>query len=546
VYIQNQLQQVSQQLQNLMLAREAMAEDFAAQLSDLQTQVQSTVSGFLEAGKVFAGDQVTQLYNEGNQALTLLRAYGAPPLAAGLGFALPNTPDLQNLAYFFDSALPEVPITSGVQTILSEAAQTVGGLLPMNLSVPIQSVLDRLVPDADAIKNLAFAGVTGIFQNLAGMDLSALFSGLLPPLNTPDCIQIKHSIDPQTLKVEVDADINLPFPNDVDVFNEGPIYLRLLTPRFQATVTIQAGAGQQTVEQVNGAISGDWELQIAGLSLVTFVSTSLTFDQSGHIHFNVSPERVRLASVMQFIADLINDFIPAGSGLTVTFDTAPVQVVCNLDLPMPDIAGGAFAISNVRLGALFSIGLDENSNFQFTVGMNLSEMEAPFAIVVFILGGGGWIDAQLTYTPGGGRTPVVRVEIGISAVAELEIALGPISGGVMISFSLFARYDSGAQSTLDIGIVIVIAGHVSLLDIVEADITIMLEADYSGGKLTGRGSVSVDIKICWCFTLSIHQEVEYSFGNSQAGGGGQRALRATMAADPFWEAASDYVDMLAA
>jgi hypothetical protein len=388
------------------------------------------------------------------------------------------------------------------------------------------------------------------------MDLGFLFSGLLPPLNTPDCIQIKHSINPQTLKVQVEADINVPFTNDIEVFSEGPIYLRLLNARFQATVSLQAGAGQQTVETVNGSIGGDWEVQIAGLSLVTFVSTSLTFDQSGHIQFNVSPERIRLASVMQFIADLVNEFIPSGSGLTIAFDTAPVAVVCNLDLPMPDIAGGVFAISNIRLGALFSLGLDENENFQFTVGMNLCTMEAPFALVVFILGGGGWIEARLTYTPGSGRVPVVQVEIGISAIAALEIALGPVSGGVMISFSLFAQYDSGAQSTLDIGICIVIAGHVSLLSIVEADITLMLEADYSGGRLTGRGSISVDIKICWCFTLSIHEEVEYSFGN--AGGGSNRSFLAASAgalgpmsdaatfSDQFWNAANAYIEMLSA
>jgi hypothetical protein len=193
------------------------------------------------------------------------------------------------------------------------------------------------------------------------------------------------------------------------------------------------------------------------------------------------------------------------------------------------------------------------------------------------LGGGGWIEAQLTYTPGYG-SPEVQVQIGISAIAALEIALGPISGGVMISFSLFAQYDS--SSTLDIGIVIVVAGHVDLLDIVDADITLMLEADYSGGRLTGRGSVSVDIKICWCFTLSIHEEVEYSFGNA-AGGGGNSARKQvtqmssflaalpapqigtvlpmvgnlvsgaisfgnTSAPDSFWDAAGSYVNMLAA
>jgi hypothetical protein len=287
------------------------------------------------------------------------------------------------------------------------------------------------------------------------------------------------------------------------------------------------------------------------------VNPSLTFDQGGHIHFDVSPEKIQLASVLQFITDLINSFISPGSGLTIALHTAPVEVACTLDLPMPDIAGGTFAISNVRLGALFAIGLNSDNQFQFTLGMNLSKMEAPFAIVVFILGGGGWVNAQLTYAPGGGRTPVVSVQIGISAIAALEISLGPISGGVMISFSLTATYSTG--SSLDLGIVIVVAGYVSLLDIVEADITLMLEADYAAGTLTGRGSVDVEIKICWCFTLSIHEEVEYSFGNAAGAQShaeeflapsgaflGQREEAFAVGSDAFWNAASDYIDVLAA
>lgn len=586
--IQSALTTAGQSLQNVILSAEQIAKqaqtDFTSQLDSLQAEVQLSINGFLEAGKLFAGDTCNGLYSTASSDLNLLRAFGAPPIADGLSFALtslekaiPCSPALQNIAYFFDSTLPQVPITLGVQTMLSQGAQSISQLLPVNLTVPVSSLLDRLVPNADSIKNMLFSGANGIFQNLAGMDLGSLFAGLVPPLNTPDCIQIRHSINPQTLRVEVQADIDIPFTDDVDIFNEGPIYLRLLNAEFHATVTLQAGAGQQTVETVTGSIGGNWELQIAGLSLVTFVNTSLTFDQSGHIQFNISPERVRLASVMQFIADLINSFIPEGSGLTVTFQTAPVAVVCNLDLPMPDIAGGVFAISNLRLGALFSLGVDQNDHFQFTVGMNLCSMEAPFALVVFILGGGGWIESQLTYTPGYG-SPEVQVQIGISAIAALEIALGPISGGVMISFSLFAQYDS--SSTLDIGIVIVVAGHVDLLDIVDADITLMLEADYSGGRLTGRGSVSVDIKICWCFTLSIHEEVEYSFGNA-AGGGGNSARKQvtqmssflaalpapqigtvlpmvgnlvsgaisfgnTSAPDSFWDAAGSYVNMLAA
>jgi hypothetical protein len=64
--------------------------------------------------------------------------------------------------------------------------------------------------------------------------------------------------------------------------------------------------------------------------------------------------------------------------------------------------------------------------------------------------------------------------------------------------------------------------------------------------------VDVEIKICWCFTLSIHEEVEYSFGNApstqqQRGGFLEQRLEVhAVASDTFWNAASDYIDLLAA
>jgi hypothetical protein len=550
--VQNALGAASDGLQGLLLMHD-YAKDLSAQLSDLHAQFEATMSSFLDVGKLLsnigAPTSLPSIFAEGSSALSLIRAFGAPPIADGLAFALATADDkfnLQNLAYFFDSTLPQVPITTNVQSILTESEQALADLSPVGLTVPIASLLDRLVPDPEALEAMALSGVEGVFQNLGGLNFEGLFSGIFPPLNAPDGIQISHSVNQQTLKVEVDADIDIPFADDIDVFNEGPIYLRLLGARFQATVTLQAGVGQQSIETVSGAITGNWDLQIAGTSLITFVNTSLTFDQSGHVQFNVSPEKIQLSSVMQFIDDLINSFLPSGSGLTVHFDTAPVEVICDLDLPLPDIAGGVFALSNVRLGALFGVGVGDDGHFLFQVGMNLSSMEAPFAIVVFILGGGGWVDAQLTYEPGEGRRPEVTVEIGISAVASLEIALGPISGGVMIAFSLFAQYDSQAASTLDLGIVILVAGHVSLLDIVEVDITLMLEADYDAGQLTGRGSVDVDIKICWCFTLSVHQEVEYTFGNHGGGSAQMQVSSRAASGDTYWTAANDYIDTLAA
>jgi hypothetical protein len=98
---------------------------------------------------------------------------------------------------------------------------------------------------------------------------------------------------------------------------------------------------------------------------------------------------------------------------------------------------------------------------------------------------------------------------------------------------------------------------------VDADISLLLEAEYSsGGGLTGRGVLSVSIKICWCFTLDVHTGVEYTFGASASQPQQQanvHALSSTTSTtsttsitpanlndyDDYYQAADSYVTMLA-
>jgi hypothetical protein len=44
----------------------------------------------------------------------------------------------------------------------------------------------------------------------------------------------------------------------------------------------------------------------------------------------------------------------------------------------------------------------------------------------------------------------------------------------------------------------------------------MLQATYNSneGTLIGRGRLSVSIKICWCFTLEIDEELTYTLGSA--------------------------------
>jgi hypothetical protein len=359
--------------------------------------------------------------------------------------------------------------------------------------------------------------LSDLFPNIAGLSLDSLFGGITVPSVASDNIRISHQIDPQTLRASLDVTLNFPIStSETTLFSIGPATVTIANCIFQAAVHIAGGAGQSVSDTSSGSITGDWHVSIAGTEIITFVGTALSFDEAGHLHFDIAPARVRLAAVLEFLADFVES-LDLGGGFSLNL--LPSGIQCILDLPFPDMSFGAFGITNLSLGCLFQLDV---APFAITVGANLGQQEAPFTLTIFILGGAGWFEASVTYTPGTAQI-TADVSIGILASASLSISLGPISGGVYIYFGITAEFHTSGG--LDIGILIMIQGRVSLLGILDIDITLLLEAEYaSGGGLIGRGEVDASIKICWCFTLEVHKSVEFTFGNSSSGTSGQRAL----------------------
>ena len=522
-------------------ALDAIGQQVAGQLDDVYNQALNSLSSVPVPVPTFV---------QPGSALRLLRAFGDPPQVPTTSFSLPS------LAYFFDDTDPRVlmtQVTTGItQAAKGLATQTVqgvtAGLNQLGLSMPSVGLLDRILP-----ADLTSFNISSIFPSFAGLNLAGLFSGVTLPDAANQNIHVTHKIDPQTLRATLDADIDIPLAGSSNIFDIGPVCLNLIDADLQAHVHISAGAGQQTTQTSSGSISGQWELRIGGMILVTFLDTTLSFDESGSLQFSIKPENVQLASALQFVTQFLSalDFGDSGFSLNILPDP---KVQCILDLPLPDMGGGTFAIMNLSLGALFEIGLN-GGDFYATVGANLGRQVAPFDLTIFILGGAGWFETNVTYTKG---AITGSVSVGMAASAALEITLGPISGSVAIYFGIFANLQIGGGGGFQLGIMILVTGQVSLLGIIDVSISLLLEAEYtSGGGLTGTGTVSISIKICWCFTLSVNEGVQYTFGAAASTNKSAtqhiaalaESLQPAATTPPFYStyraAAVDYVTMLA-
>lgn len=485
------------------------ATDASGEVCDATAKLQAAAINQMEAYRRPLEDALGRFAESVSQALPSLdikmppgvslpvllnRAFGEVPAIPNLGFSLPNA------AYFYLPSLPNVPLTP----LLTKVKDLVPNLSPLSTMLPSFALSDRALP----VPNLPSFDLNGIFPDFAGLKLSNLFPALKMPVGSNDAVKVTHGVDTGSRTAWIQADIDLKTDTAV-IFSIGPMALQIVTPRFTSTVRAQAGANGQVSKQATGAITGDWQLMIGGSPMITLRSTGLTFDKDGKLHVDVSPDRVELSAALAFIQEIIAEYTSPDSGFGIYPSATGIET--RLSLPIPNTSVGTTGITNLTFNFLF--GLSWLHDFELYAGFGLASPNAPFNLSVFILGGGGHLVATAYYHPGGSLT--CQVDMALDASAALAIALGPISGSVHINLGMRFIFNSGGGD-LSLGIFLLIGGEVSILSVVSAQVMLKLEATYSGGVFTCRGIFSISIKICWCFTLNVSEEVHCSLGS---GGG---------------------------
>jgi hypothetical protein len=443
----------------------------------------------------------------GSQTLSLVRALGQPPKVPQLEF------DREKIAYYFSEVAPSLDITPVLarvhqaSEVLAQGQQILDALKPLGMSVPVTGIFDQLLP-----AKLENFDLSSVLPNVAGLQLDKLFSGLKFPKNLGgDKVRVTHGLDQQSRRPYVRGDVDVQTTELATVFTIGPVCLQVVTAHFQASTFVDVGIDGTVRRKVSGKISGQWRLAVSNQTVVTLKKTTLSFDDSGQIKFAVSPTDIELPGAMAFISELAKAYKGKDSGLSIGLLPDGFQSV--LKLPIPNTQAGTSGISNLTIGALFSVRFTEGQ-FQLSVGFSLARPDAPFSLTIFILGGGGYLEALATYSPNTGQIGC-EVSLSVTASASLAISLGPISGGVYVYLGMTGHFATGGPG-LTLGMIVLIRGEVNVLGIVSAAVSLLLEATYNSqsGELAGHGQLSISIKICWCFTLEINEEVHYTLGKN--------------------------------
>jgi hypothetical protein len=360
-----------------------------------------------------------------------------------------------------------------------------------------------------------------VLPDFAGFRLDGLFPGFKMPQLSNERVKVTHGFDAQRRRGWVRAAIpNLSMVDSADgrltIFSFQALALNLVKPIFDAVSEVRVEEGA-TRKFANGTITGDWELVLGSSPLVTLRETKIEFDDKGKLNIDISPKNVEMTGVLKFLSEAMSSLGYSDGGFTVRLrekNGIPTGAEAMLDLALPDVAAGAFALSGLRILAAFRLNIDigNPTNFSLEVAAGLGRKTAPFSLTIMLLAGGGYFEAKAKYYPLKKRLES-EVSIGIVAGAHLGFALGPLKGSVSVFFGIEATFSSvsGSGSSFAVGIMLLIQGEVQVLGYVSISIAILLEARYEqGGRVVARGSISIKIKIFWFLTVKFSTQFSYT------------------------------------
>lgn len=499
-------------------------------VGDLERQLRSTM-GDVEAYAQASGRQIEEWAREElGEAVAIAKSGAEAGLEAIRILAEGPVTDAmrvtrEQVGYYYNKALDSLDLTraSAVFNDMGEDA-----LNALSARMPFDKIRDRLLPMLD---NFA---VRDLFPDFCGIKLTYLLPDLDVPLDGSreyGWLRFQHGFDKERLSAWAKVSIDKEFDEDGTLFDLGPVKMRLLKPRFTALADISIEKNGQRRQITTGRLDADFELSLNNKPMVTLTEGSLSFDERGELNFDFDAEKLVLAQELQFVSDAVKALMPDTEGLTIT-PLLPAGINAELSLPLPDIGTGAFTLTGVTLNS--RLGLLVGDGFEIRTGLWLSKPERPFGLAVLFLGGGGWFGIEANYKPP--SRFVTRVSVGISAGAFVAVNFGFAYGSAGLLFTVgvdFYRDWSSGSGTTAVSLGLLVWGEFSVLGIASASLRLSLRITYQDGGMVGTGTLSVSIRICWCYTLRVSRSVQQVFSKpSGSTSSGKRSNAKALAAQP--------------
>jgi hypothetical protein len=250
---------------------------------------------------------------------------------------------------------------------------------------------------------------------------------------------------------------------------------------------------------------------------LNFDKIEFRVDSGAKMDVDVLLSDIKFVGPLSFV-ETLRDLIPLDGFSDPPFlDITPQGVDAGFSLALPNIAVGMFSLTNVSLGAGFTVPFIGQP---LSVRFNFCTREQPFNLTVTLFGGGGFFG--ITLDPHGIQILEAAFEFG----ASISIDFGVASGGVYVMAGLYFRMEQDACSLTGY---FRLGGHVDVLGLITASLELYLELRYEfeSGKCVGMAKLTIEIEV-FIFSGSVTITCQKKFSGSN----GDPTFRDLMGVDP--------------
>ena len=200
--------------------------------------------------------------------------------------------------------------------------------------------------------------------------------------------------------------------------------------------------------------------------------------------------------------------VPFGLGIEPILDIDGNGLTVGFSLSIPTIGIGVVTVMNLAvLSELILPWFGDALTFRFA----FCKRDAPFAVSVYGIAGGGFLGIELT--PGGIKSIEGSIEFG----AMVALNFGVASGSISLMAGFYFKYEVAGGTTLT-GYVRLV-GEVDVLGLISASLEMYLGLSYntSSHVLSGDAAISIRISLfCFHKTVTVHAHKQFAGSSGSA------------------------------
>lgn len=289
-----------------------------------------------------------------------------------------------------------------------------------------------------------------------------------------------------------------------------------------STITRAKDGASAPTAEVEGSLT-NFKVNLVGVIIIHF--DRLRFLKTGgrkpDVDVDMNPDTaVTFGGPLEFV-NTLREYIPANAfsdppDLQVT----AAGITAGFSLALPAIQCGILSLSNVSLGAAFTLPFNGDAP---TVRFNFAERHNTFNLTVSLFGGGGFVAIVV------GTNGLREIEAALEFGAQIAINLGVASGSVYVKGGFYFHYVLAPLEGVEFEGYVEIGGSLCVLGLITVSLTFHLSLTYESKKLEnkpdgsphsvsrlfGQATLVVEIEILF-FSTSVSVMVEKSFIGSEA------------------------------